>query len=299
MWSQISLLFLLEKLKPDLFFTPSGLAPIYYKGRIAITIHDMAAYTFPQAFTFAQQVRLRLMIHRNATHASHILAPSLFTAREVERVWGIPSSRLHVTPLAYTFSASGSQPVEGVLPDGPVFLFVGRIETKKNLDTLIRAFALFADKNEGQLVLAGKDGFGATAIRNQVSRLPEDVRRRILFSGYISEDQKAWLLRRASACLVPCKVEGFGLPILEAFAADTPAISSPSGSLPEVGADAVLYAKGDTAEGWAAKMQEILKDPGLAARCRRQGERRLEQYSWSRTSSLTAEALLAEGKAAN
>ncbi|MEI6477927.1 MAG: glycosyltransferase family 1 protein [bacterium] len=292
-WSQTTLLTVLNAEKPDLFFTPSGLAPIRYRGATAITVHDMAAYLLPSAFSFGQQVRLRFLIHRNAIRASRILTPSEFSGQQISRIWDIESERITVTPLGYTPRPTQSEPILGIDPRSPLFLFVGRIERKKNLVNLVKAFGDFAASGQpGQLVLAGKDGYGASEVHEATAHLPNRTDSRITFTGYISDGQLAWLFSKAAACLVPCPVEGFGLPVLEAFAAKVPLICAAEGSLPEVGRDAALYAPADQPAEWSRLMHEVLTDSTSTTARVLKGTAYLPNYTWQRTVQLTVDSFM-------
>lgn len=293
-WSQTGLLASLKTENPDLFFTPSGLAPLRYKGKTAITVHDMAAYAFPAAFSFGQRIRLKSLIKRNALHASVILTPSAYTAKQVRAHWHIAARRLAVTPLALPeSSAAGPEPLSSVDEKLPFFVYAGRIERKKNLIPLIKGFAKLFQENYCQLVLAGKLGFGSGEIISLIESLPPETRSHIILPGYISDGQKAWLFQNASAVAVPCMVEGFGLPVLEAFAAKAPLLCAKAGSLPEVAGDGAWYVKGDDHDEWCAEMRKLLNSDEEVSHRVQKGSLQLKKFDWDDTTDKTAEALFA------
>ncbi|MBU6389180.1 glycosyltransferase family 4 protein [Patescibacteria group bacterium] len=291
-WSQTALLKVLKERRPDLYFSPSGLMPFRYQGNTAVTVHDLAVYHLPEAYSFGQWIRLRFLMKRAAKQAAVIITPSITTQKEIMRHWKILANRIAVTPLAVPAVAAAPEAVDGVSRDHPYFLFVGRIELKKNLDPVIRGFAKLPAAMAARLVLAGKDGYGAAGIHRQIAKLPEEIRNRVIATGYVSESGKQWLLEHAHAVVVPGLSEGFGLPVLEAFTAGVPAICAQAGSLVEVGADAVLYAQGDIATDWDIQMAKLLEDQGLRKECVEKGKKYAGNYRWQKTAELTANAFL-------
>jgi glycosyltransferase involved in cell wall biosynthesis len=180
---------------------------------------------------------------------------------------------------------------------GRYVLFVGGIEPRKNLHGLVEAFRRV--DTDGWLVVAG----GRTnwipketgRLESAVARLPEAVRRRIRFTGYVSEDDKRALLAGAEALAYPSAYEGFGFPVLEGFAAGVPVLTSTVSSLPEVAGDAALLVDpsdpGEIAEGLA----RLVGDEGLRDRLRRAGAERVAAFTWDRSAVLTAAVLRAAG----
>jgi len=290
LWSQRELPKILKKLAPTLFFTPSGVPPLLYGGPSVATIHDMAAYLDPGAFSFTKRFRLTALSKQAARKAIHLFTVSEFSKAQVQRIWKLPAERITVTPLGFTPIQTTSKAVEGVGSE-PFFLFLGRIERKKNLSVVIKAFARLCAESPCQLVLAGKDGFHANRIKKEVAQLPDHIQKRVIFTGYVDEAEKHWLYEHAAAVLVPCMIEGFGLPVLEAWAEDKLVICANSGSLPEVGRDAVVYAEGDIATDWYLKMQSVLRGE-IPVNLQSRGNTILKEYTWKRTVDLTGEALL-------
>lgn len=287
-WSQTTLLKILKKARPSLYFTPSGVPPLTYRGKTAIAVHDLAVYQIPKAFSYGQRQRLTWMSKRAAIHAGLILTPSKHTKFLVKNIWRIPEEKIKVVPLAYEVRNVEVEKVEGVEAD-PFFLYLGRIETKKNLLPMIKGFRKVAGERPVQLVLAGMDGLGSKEVHHLIRSFPQSISERIIMPGFISDGQKEWLLSRAKALVAPCPHEGFGLPVLEAFAHKLPVIAAQAGSLVEVGQDAAVYAQADIATDWSIQMQRILEDQYLARTCIERGEKYLANYSWEKTARLTAE----------
>jgi len=140
------------------------------------------------------------------------------------------------------------------------------------------------------LVLAGKDGYGAARIHALAQSFGPEVS--ILMPGYISAGQKEWLFGHAAACLVPCPVEGFGLPVLEAFAHGVPAVCVKAGALPEVAGAAALYVPAPTAAAWQEALMTVEHDAAAMRHLAAAGTERLSLYSWEETARLTVDSLL-------
>jgi glycosyltransferase involved in cell wall biosynthesis len=129
-----------------------------------------------------------------------------------------------------------------------------------------------------------------------VARLPEAVRRRVRFTGYVSEDDKRALLAGAEVRAYPSKYEGFGFPVLEGFAAGVPVLTSTASSLPEVAGDAALLVDatdpGEIAEG----LERLLGDEALRSGLRAAGHERVRSFTWGRSAAATAEVLRAAAR---
>ena len=152
----------------------------------------------------------------------------------------------------------------------------------------MRGFAKL--ESETCLILAGKDGFGSAALKKHIALLPESVRNRILFTGYLSDGQKKWLYERALAIVIPCRYEGFGIPVLEAFTYEVPALCAQSGSLPEIGGNAAWYAQGDIATDWYLQMKRLLEDEPLRKQLVASGTKRLAEFNWNTAAEQVAQA---------
>jgi glycosyltransferase involved in cell wall biosynthesis len=291
MWSQLVLPTALRILEPSLYFTPSGIPPIRYSGQTALTIHDMTAYNFPNAYSRSQKLKLTYLSRLAANRAGIIFTPSKYTASEVNRIWKIGFDHLTVTPLGYEMEVVEPEGLSGIEPD-PIFLYIGRLETKKNLITILQAFRKLAGETACQLVLAGDPGKGYSQIQKALKSLPLHLQKRVILPGYISEENKEWLMRNATALLVPGIGEGFGLPVLEAFAHRLPAICAQAGSLIEIGGEAVLFAQADIPTDWMLQMKAILNNPHLAKQLTERGQQYLKKYTWTQTAHLTSESLI-------
>ena len=161
---------------------------------------------------------------------------------------------------------------------GPYVAFTGTIEPRKDLPTLVAAFARVSDgRPDLRLVLAGGDGWGVEPLRAAIAA--SGAATRVLRTGYVPDDVLAPLLRRADAVAYPSLEEGFGLPALEALACGAPLVTTSGSAMDElVGDAAVLVGPGDV-DGLAAALREVL-EPARAAALRGAGPSQAASFTW-------------------
>jgi glycosyltransferase involved in cell wall biosynthesis len=292
-WGQEVVLEWQQKLEPSLFFTPSGIPPVKSTVPTALTIHDLSFYADPWAYTMGQHFRLRYMMRRTAKQASIICTPSQVVKEDVQKRWRIPSEKIVVTPLALPESHNLT-PAEKPpwLTFKPYILFLGRIEKKKNLVPVLKAFAKL-QSTDLHFVLAGGEGVGSQIVHATIKRLPEEVQKRIHLPGFVSGGEKRWLYEHAELYVAPSPYEGFGLPILEAFAAHVPVVCANAGASAEVAHDAAIVVSPFSIDAWHTALDTALHDPALRKECRYKGIERLATFTWETTARLTSEAFTA------
>lgn len=287
-WSQRVLPPLLKALTPALYYTPSGIPPFRAAARTALTIHDLSVYQEPRAYRLTQQFRLKVLARNAAAQASCLIVPSQVVKRGMEKLWKISSEKIIVAGEGYTENKNLS---EDVRVEGSFFLYVGRLEHKKNLLPLIAGFVKLANERACQLVLAGSNGVGSAQIAAVLKNLPTEIRARIVLPGYVTDGQKKWLYENALAGVLPSPHEGFGLPILDCFANSIPCLCAKAGALPEIGGQACSYAEADSPTDWYLQMRKLFDDERLRHDLVRKGVQQLSEYTWERTATYVAEAL--------
>lgn len=221
---------------------------------------------------------LKAAVRRGA----HVHASSHATAAAVaELLPGAPVTTVHLGPL----------PLPDPLPRSPLaelaehrfVLAVGTVERRKNLPTLVRAFAVpAADDPQLRLVLAGSPGDATDAVRVAIDGLPPAIGRRVLLTGRIDEPTRGWLLRNAAALAYPSLDEGFGFPLLDAMQAGVPVVASDAGSIPEVAGDAALRCPAEDHERLGALLTEAITDQAVAGRLVAAGRTQVGHFSWAR-----------------
>jgi glycosyltransferase involved in cell wall biosynthesis len=282
----------IRRLRPNAYFGPAGALPLRSVGCPAvITVHDLAIYRNPGWFPGRQPLSTRMVIPRSLERADLIVAVSSSTALDIEDLFGIPASRIDVVPHGVS---SVFRPMSGEdlaiarerldLPERFI-LFVGTIEPRKNLATLLEAWAMMRDRPD--LVVVGAWGWLYESIKERMGRLGPGLRH---IEG-LDPAQLPAVYNLARVLAHPAWYEGFGFPPLEAMACGTPVVVSDRSSLPELVGDAGLIAAADDPEAWRRALEKVVGESDTAADMRRRGILRSAQFSWDRSAGLTWRAV--------
>ncbi len=258
---------------------------------LVVTIHDLAFLRYPEAFPPRWRLLYRLGLRAAARRADAILVPSTSTARDIVEATAVPVQRVHVTPLAATADVAAGDP-ERVLARlrvaKPFILFVGTLEPRKNLLTLVRAYRRAARRGlEHALVLAGADGWGLDELERELAAGGPGA---IVRTGFVEAADLDALYRSADAFVYPSMYEGFGLPVLEAMTRGVPVVTSNASSLPEVAGDAAILVDPRSIDQLEDAIARVADDRELAARLSSAGVRRAATFSWNETARLTLAA---------
>jgi glycosyltransferase involved in cell wall biosynthesis len=244
-----------------------------------VTIHDLTPMRFPELAheeTLAYEALIRRAIGRGAL----VHTPSAFVANEVVEHFAVDADRVHTVPEG--IPAMPDVEADGEVTGGaPYVLTIGTVEPRKDHPLLVRAFdAVAARDRDLHLVIAGPDGWGATALSDAIAAAAH--RDRIVRLGYIDDEARAGLLAGASLFAFPSVYEGFGLPPLEAMRAGVPVVATAAGSLPEVLGDAALLVPPGDTDALAGAMAKAFADPVERARLIDAGHAQAGHYSWVR-----------------
>jgi glycosyltransferase involved in cell wall biosynthesis len=284
----------------DALLATNFLPPPTRSDGVVLVVHDLAFEVMPEAGPgFGERWRRRFdgWLRRSAA----VIVPSSSARADLLERHRLDEGRVHVIP-------HGADPFEAPTPDevervrgrfgigGPFELFVGGIEPRKNLAALVEAFSRGGDA-EHWLVIAGGTTYwaprGTESLTAQVAALPEGVRRRVVLTGYVSDEEKRALLAGATVLAYPSRYEGFGFPVLEGFAAGVPVLTSSVASLPEVAGDAALLVDPNDVEAIGDGLVRLFGDAALRERLVAAGRERLANFSWERAAGATAEVLRA------
>ena len=257
-----------------------------------VTVHDLTLVTHPEWHEAAKVRYFGWALRRAVATADRVLCVSATTARDLAEHLGVGGDRVDVTPLGTDLVPASDEEVALLRAriglDGPYLLGLGTLEPRKDLPTLVRAFATLAAALPHTLVLAGLAGWGSDELAEAVAA--SGAAERIRLTGYVPEQDKAALLSGADLLVYPSRYEGFGLPVLEAMACGTPVVTTTGGSLPEVAGDAALLVPPGDPEQLAAAVLELLGDQAAWADQARRGRARAAAFTWERCADLTATA---------
>jgi glycosyltransferase involved in cell wall biosynthesis len=277
----------------DVLHATSGVAvpPAGTGQRLVVTIHDLAFLRFPGLFPRRWRIVYRLGLRAAVRRADTILTPSRSTAEDLLSRTPVDPARVQVTPLAATLPVAERDPAETLVRLGiwrPYVLFVGTLEPRKNLVTLVRAFRRAASEGiPHTLVVAGPQGWGGHALERELAL---DGPGAIVRTGWLSDADLDAVYNGAAMFVYPSLYEGFGLPVLEAMARGVPTIASTTSSLPEVTGGAALGVDPSAPDALARAIVSLATDAPLAARLGDAGRRRAEAFSWDETARLTLRA---------
>ncbi len=299
-WTHLRLSWEQFRHPPQVLFIPAHEVPLYTysKTRVVTTIHDVAFKYFPAAYEPVVLRRQAWAVQHAIRYAKKIITVSETTKHDLEQFWHVSFDRLRAIPLAVDASqfALDQAAVDATLlryrlSAGKYFFYLGRLESKKNVATLIRAFVEFKRQlgigSPIQLVLAGKFGYGAEAIKYELSQAGADVH----VLGFVPDVDAAALLKGSLALCYPSLYEGFGLPILEAFAAGIPVLASDIPSSHEVAGNAAIFVHPDDTPGFVRALQTLVHEPSTRADLIARGTIRLADFSWAKTAAKTWEVL--------
>lgn len=261
-----------------------------------VTAHDLIRFTDlgggPARISRPTR-RDRLYLRADAAGvrgAAAVLAVSGHTRDDLVRRLELPPSRVHVVHEGLDHDLF--RPVPRRLVDGRYLLFVGSEHPRKNLPTLLRAFArVVADPRcaDVRLVKVGSPGDEEAPFHEPTRRALDELRLgdRVLFTGEVPDDDLPAYYSHAECLVLPSRAEGFGFPPLEAMACGAPVVVSTAGALPEVAGGAALLVEPDDVDGLAAALCRVLDDPSLRGRLREAGLRRAAEFTWDRTAAET------------
>ena len=291
MWSQKGLAIEVTKNPPDVFFAPSHIIPQLSSVNSVMTIHGLEYKHFPKAYPLKDRLYMDFAVKQSAKKAKKIIVPSISTKNDLIKFYKTEENKIAVIPEGVDREVFVPSSEKSPMAE-PYILFIGRIEERKNISMLIKAFELLCKENTPiNLILIGKQGYGYDKIKEQIDSLSPKVKERIHELGYLPDDEKIKYLQGATVFAFPSLYEGFGLPILEAMACGVPVISSNTSSLPEVTGDAALTLDPNNPLAWASALSRVIHKQDERQRMIDRGNKLVGHFSWRRTAELTLDVL--------
>ncbi|MBE2200940.1 MAG: glycosyltransferase family 4 protein [Anaerolinea sp.] len=274
----------------NLFHSPDFvLPPVRGDVPTLLTVHDLSFVHYPHVFTPALIKYLNRVVPRSVARATHILADSEATRRDLTTIWNVPEAKITVL---YSGVDGRFRPVQSAdeitavrakydLGEQPYVVSVGTIQPRKNYQMLIRAFAPLAAELPHNLFIAGGTGWLYEEMMMEIER--QGLNGRVRFIGFVDDDDLPALYSGASLFAFPSLYEGFGLPLLEAMGCGVPVLTSNASSLPEVAGEAAVQLAPDDETGWTAAMRDLLQDPAQRTRLVTAGFRQARQFTWQKS----------------
>lgn len=299
-WTQIRLSIEMARHAPDVLFVPAHVLPRVLPKRSVVTVHDVGFFRYPHLYSTFDRWWQRWSTRDSVRRATRVLTVSEYSKQELVQF-------CEVNPDQITVIYPGADHVMAIPPSpekrqsvidryrisGSYFLYLGRLETKKNILSLIEAFRRYKeDRGLGDpvsLVLAGSSGEGFAAIQAAITQTA--LGSLIIQTGYVTEEDKATLLSGAIALVHPAWYEGFGFTPVEAMSLSCPVICARSGSLPEVvGVENALWFDPADPEALANCLEQMVRDEAARSALREQGRVWAARYTWQKA----GEQLLAQ-----
>ena len=302
-WMQTRFALELALHRPDKLFLPIQAAPVIMPGSIEVTatIHDLAFRRFPETFPRQHLRKLNFMLETAVKRADKLIAVSESTKRDLLEFFpALPESRVQVIHHGFDAEFFGERVSEKTLSQelssyylkpNSYILYVGALQPRKNLVRLIDAFEIMKQSvPEAKLVLAGEEAWLAETIIQAWEESP--YRDDIVLPGRVSFETLRMLYQGARFFAFPSLYEGFGLPILEAFASGIPVLTAENSSLSEVAGDGALYCQATDTADMARKLEQLWHDEALRQDLVERGTARLAHFSWDRCAEETLHFIL-------
>lgn len=290
-WQQVEVPRRARAAKADLLHVPGFDAPRVKPCPVVLTLHDLIGMLFPQNLPPIGRWYWSKWLPASARSADQIVVDSEATRRDVMTMLHIDAQRIHVVPLGVDerFSPSSAETVDAVrhkfhLPQRFI-LYLGTLEPRKGIDTLIDAVAALPAESALPLVLAGKKGWYWDRIQGRIHA--NGLKDRVRLLGYVSDEELPALYSAASVFAFPSRYEGFGLPVLEAMACGTPVITTNVSSLPEVVGDAAILIPPDQPGVLTQALHDALSNTQVAQTLREAGLARARLFTWERAARET------------
>ncbi len=294
----------LRRAKLDVFHSPAHPLPLFYRGKMIWTVHDLAIYDHPEWFPkgLRKWFATRVTVPRGMRRAVKLIAPSESTKRDIIRIFNVPEKKIVVIYEGAT-EINQNAKIEDQNDNAKFknyFLFIGTIEPRKNLVRLIDAFIRFRNAEVGplataaaargptSLILAGASGWKNDDVFMAIERANVKLgKESVQYLGYVSEEEKIALLKNATAFVWPSLYEGFGLPVLEAMAVGVPVITSNVSSIPEITGDTAVLVNPENIEEIVSAIDRVVRDEALRDQLKTRGLERAKQFTWEKTARET------------
>jgi glycosyltransferase involved in cell wall biosynthesis len=288
-WEQFKLPLLAKRHQVDILHSPANLAPLFYRGRSVVHIHDLCFVVNPQWYSFSFRTLYNLFIPRLARRAAKVITNSNNSRNDLLQFCELNAERVSQVYWAVDdlFMQEPTQAEAGrpwQLTN--YILYVGSLEPRKNIGALLEAYELVRQRHpdlKTKLVLIGGESPLFADVRLKVKRYKEDV----LFQGFVNDHVLRDFYRNASLFVYPSLYEGFGLPPLEAMASGAPVVTTYTSSIPEVVGDAALMVSPHDVNQLAETMARVLLDPELRKSLVARGRERVKRFNWYRVARNT------------
>jgi glycosyltransferase involved in cell wall biosynthesis len=259
--------------KADVFHVSNQIRNPPSKTKLTATIHDLTCRIMPELHTPANLKADEAFTRNVLGRAAGLLAVSENTRQDAVRLLNLSPDLIEVIHSGIPEVYFGAQARPSARP---YVLFVGTIEPRKNIDTVLDAWSGLALRNDFDLVIAGASGWSSEKTMARLASRPAGVR----YLGYVAENELPGLTAGATAFVYPSLYEGFGFPVAQAMAAGVPVITSNTSCLPEIAGDGALLVDPRSPAEIRSALERLLSSPQLQQQLRTAGMARAQRYRW-------------------
>lgn len=294
-WENAIVPMAIRKFRIDLWFSPDFTLPRLLRTRSVITVHDLIFEEFHDIRKSKDAALLSKRVEDSVRRASKIIAISDFTRKKILNRYGVPAEKVILVPQAADkrfHRITDQTAIEGVLRrygiDSKFLLFVGEISERKNLVRLLNAYYLLHQRNktgDRKLILVGKKTSDTARILREVNDL--SLESRVLFTGYVPDEDLPFIYNGADLFVFPSLYEGFGMPPLEAMRCQVPVVASSATSIPEVVGTGALLFDPYNVDDIAGKIEQVLDQKIDTGALLRAASKQADQFTWERSARKT------------
>lgn len=301
LWTQIGLSLELSVHPIDVLFVPAHTVPLIHSKNTIVTIHGLEYEFCPKAYSFWAKLYMRWSIRNSCRWARTIIAVSENTKKDLVKLYKVSGEKIEVIYEGYdrNFESNSNFQNSNLKIESkfkiqnykPFLMFIGRLEERKNIVGIIKAFEILKEqyKLPHKLVLAGSLGYGAKKIEASIE--DSNFRKDIILASYVSEEEKWQLLKKADVFLFPTFYEGFGIPILEAQSVGVPVVAGDNSSSKEIVGDSSILVDPNNAEQIADAVYKLISDKVLRDDIIQKGHKNVKRFSWEKCAEEVAKIL--------
>lgn len=306
-WTQIRLSWEMIMFPVDVLFILASALPLIHPKNSIVTVHDIAFELFEGIYTGFMQQYQRWTSRFAVRHAAKVITISQSTKNDLVKVYKVDPEKIQIIPLGFdkdifqplTYEQAQSSLDRFGLVYQKYILFVGTLQPRKNISSLVNAFVKLKKEHhiEEKLVIVGKRGWLWEPIEEKI-RQANKLTSGIKYLDYVEQSDLNSIIAGASLLTLPAFYEGFGLPPLEAMASGVPVVVSNVSSLPEVVGDAGKLIDPNSVDSIAAGLLEVLTDKELRKQMIEKGFMQANKFTWEETGKNTLKVLSAVGSTA-
>jgi glycosyltransferase involved in cell wall biosynthesis len=273
----------------DVLFVPAHTVPLIHPKNTIVTIHGLEYEFCPGAYSLFERLYMRWSIRKSCQWANRVIAVSNNTKNDLLRLYKVSEKKVEVIyegisndNFKFKISNFKSNLNDKILNYKNYFLFIGRLEDRKNILGIIEAFEILKRKYKisQKLILVGKFGFGGEKIKGKIDS--SEYKSDMILTGYVSDEDKFYLLANADVFLFPTFYEGFGLPILEAQSVGTPVITSDVSSMPEVADHSAVLVDPKDTNTIAEAVYKLISNESYKNDIIEKGYQNTKRFSWEK-----------------